>query len=242
MQQRYWLKIGLGAVAVFCVGMGIIVLARRSLAEVKALAHSTRPIGIPLAILPFQVDGERLGKVSRVDLLRSSPDDVSGFRVTVRLQDSAAAGRRLADCKLTLNRPDSFATRGGFGCTPDESASGLKQIGEVVFEPGGAVHAIFAPVASWREHRVQAMRAEAARLEAQGLADSAARLRIEADSAGALIEVRGDSDAALVRIQADSHGARMHIRDRSGREVFRLRADSTGASLSVMADSAGQKR
>jgi hypothetical protein len=241
MQQRYWLKIGLGAVAVFCVGMGIIVLARRSLAEVKALAESTRPIGIPLAMLPFQVDGERLGKVSRIELLRSAPDDVSGFRVTVRLQDSAAVGR-LADCKLTLNRPDSFATRGGFGCTLDESASGLKQIGEVVLEPGGVVHAIFAPVASWREHRVRAMRAEAARLEAQGLADSAARLRIEADSAGALIEVGGDSNAALVRIRADSHGARMHIRDRSGREVFRLRADSTGASLSVMADSAAQKR
>src|ERR1700756_1119167 len=102
MQQRYWLKIGLGAVAVFCVGMGIIVLARRSLAEVKALAESTRPIGIPLAMLPFQVDGERLGKVSRIELLRSAPDDVSGFRVTVRLQDSAAVGR-LADCKLTLN-------------------------------------------------------------------------------------------------------------------------------------------
>jgi len=239
MVQRYWLKIGLGAVAVFGVGMGIITLARRSLAEVKALAHSTRPIGIPLAILPFQVNGERLGKVSRIDFLRTTPDEVSGFRVTVRLQDSAAAGR-LADCKLTLNRPDSFATRGGFACT-SHPAPALKQIGEVVLEPGGVVHAIFAPMDSWREEHVDAMRAEAARLEAQGLADSAARLRIQADSSGALIEVGGDSNAALVRIQADSHGARMHIRDRSGREVLGLRADPTGASLTVSADSAGRK-
>src|SRR5262249_49461519 len=148
----------------------------------------------------------RLGKVSRIEFLRSSPDEVSGFRVTVRLQDSVAVDR-VADCKLILNRPDSFATRGGFACTTNDSASGLKKIGEVVFEPGGAVHAIFAPVGSWREQHVHAMQVEAARLEAQGLADSAARLRIQADSAGALIEVGGDSASALVHIQADSHGA-----------------------------------
>jgi hypothetical protein len=246
MRQRYWLKIALGALAVFAVGMVLIVLARASIGEVKALARSSRPIGIPLAaILPFRVDGRQLGNVRRVELLRTSPHEISGFRLIVRLRDSTGT-THLGDCTLTMNDPDSFATRGGFGCEVGDSGSGhLKRIGEVVFEPGGAVRAIFAPAdhaAPWRGHDFAALQAEVARLQADGLADSAARVRIEADSARALIEVGGDSAGALLRIQADSHGARMQFRDRSGRDVFRLRADPTGASVSVLGDSAAQKR
>jgi len=245
MHQRYWLKIALGALMVFAVGMVVIVLARRSIAEIKALAQSSRPIGIPLAILPFRVDGEQLGNVRRVELLRSSPHEISGFRLMVRLRDSTGT-TRLSDCTLTINDPDSFATRGGFGCEVGDSASGhLKRIGEVVFEPGGAVRAIFAladHAGRWHGHDFAAVQAEVARLQAAGLTDSAARVRIEADSARALIEVSGDSDGALVRIQADSHGARMRLRDRSGREVFGLRADPSGASVSVLGDSTTHKR
>jgi hypothetical protein len=245
MHRRYWLRIGFGAAAVFGVGMALILLARRSIAEVKMLAQSTRPISIPMGILPFKVDGVKLGKVSRLELLRSVPNDVSGFRLLVRLQDSAAAGG-LKECNLTINDPDSFADHGGFSCEAGDSAKGkLERIGEVVFEPGDMVRAIFAPagkVAKWRAGHAAAIETAASKLEARGLADSAARLRVIADSVRALVEIGGTGDSALVRIQADSHGARMRVRDRSGREVLRLRADSTGASLLVSGDSASGKR
>jgi len=240
--QRYWVKIALGAAAVFALGMGLIALARSSLAEIKSLAHSNRPIGVPLALLPFKVDGSDLGTIRRFDLLRSSPDDVSGIRFTVQLRDSASL-RSVRDCVLTAQDPGDSPHRGVFGCSrpSDSAAPRLEQIGEVRFEPGGVVRAVFAPAehAGNRAARENAsLRAQLAGLEAQGLADSAARVSIRADSTQALIEVRGDSGAPLVRIQADSHGARMRIRDRSGKEIFRLNADPGGASLSVLGDSA----
>jgi hypothetical protein len=243
--QRYWVKIALGALAVFGLGMGLIVLGRRSIRELKALAQSDRPIGIPLALMPFQVGGDQLGSIRRFELLRSSPKEVSGIRLTVRLNDSASVAG-LRDCVLTLHEPAAFARHGGFGCVqPSDSAPHLEQIGEVVFEPGGMVRAIFAPAdhaARWRGSDSASLRAELTRLQAERLADSAARVSIRADSARSLIEVRGESSQALVQIQADSQGARMRIRDRSGREVFGMHADSTGASLSVLADSATPKR
>src|SRR5207248_2198506 len=83
---------------------------RASIGEVKALARSSRPIGIPLAAIPpFRVDGEQLGNVRRVELLRTSPHEISGFRLIVRLRDSTGS-TQLGDCTLTINDPDSFAT------------------------------------------------------------------------------------------------------------------------------------
>ena len=240
--QRYWLRIALGATAVFALGMGIIVLARSSIAEVKALATSSRPIGIPLMILPFRLDGTQIGSIRRLELLRRSPSEVSGIRLRVQLQDSTARAG-LSDCRLTMLETQTLGARNGFKCasSTDSAAEHLESIGEVVFEPGGAVQAIFAPAdhaPHWRGRDTASMRAELMRLQAEDLADSAARVSIKADSLGALIDVGRKSERGLVRIQADSHGASMRIRDRSGREIMRMHADSTGAGFSILADSA----
>jgi len=243
--QRYWLKIALGAAAVFGLGMGVIALVSNSIHEVKSVLASNRPIGIPLMILPFRLDGDQIGSIRRLELLRTSPSEVSGIRLTVRLRDSVTSAR-LPDCRLTIYERQALGGQHGFQCrgSSDSAAEHLKQIGEVVFEPGGAVRAIFAPadhVALWGVYDTAAVRAELARLQADGLADAAARVRIKADSAGAVIEV-GRHAEQLVRIQADSHGASMRIRDRSGRNLVRLHADSTGASFSILEDFAGRSR
>jgi len=233
--QRYWLKIALGAVAVFGLGMGVIALVSNSIHEVKSVVASNRPIGIPLMILPFRLDGDQIGSIRRLELLRTSPGEVSGIRLTVRLRDSVTSAQ-IPDCRLTIYERHALGGRHGFQCreSSDSAAEHLKQIGEVVFEPGGAVRAIFAPadhVAPWGTYDTASVRAELARLQADGLADSA----------GAVIEV-GRHAEQLVRIQADSHGASMRIRDRSGRNLVRLHADSTGASFSILEDSAGRSR
>jgi len=233
--QRYWLKIALGAAAVFGLGMGVIALVSNSIHEVKSVVASNRPIGIPLMILPFRLDGDQIGSIRRLELLRTSPGEVSGIRLTVRLRDSVTSAQ-IPDCRLTIYERHALGGRHGFQCreSSDSAAEHLKQIGEVVFEPGGAVRAIFAPadhVAPWGTYDTASVRAELARLQADGLADSA----------GAVIEV-GRHAEQLVRIQADSHGASMRIRDRSGRNLVRLHADSTGASFSILEDSAGRSR
>jgi hypothetical protein len=246
--QRYWNRIAVGALAIFFVGMIAITLVRRVIANLDALARSDRPIGIPLALLPFRLDGDQLGTVRRLELLRSSPKTVTGIRLTVSLQDSTdLAG--LENCTVTLREPQAFGGRHGFVCSSssDSAAEHLQKIGELIVEPGGAVRAILAPAgdaADWRSgfYDTAAAKAELAGLKADGRADSTAQaVVIRADSNRAVIDIRGGSAQSLVQINADSHGAMLRVRNRAGKELLRLHADSAGASLSVSADSAHQR-
>ncbi len=246
--QRYWVRIAAGALAVFAIGMVCISLVRSGIARFQALAKSDRPIGIPLALLPFRLAGDQLGTVRRLELLRSSPSEVSGVRLTVRLQDSSAAAN-LRDCAVTLPGPQVLG-RDGFICSSpaDSAAEHLEKIGEIVVEPGGLVRALLVPgdhAAHWRAdlYDTAAARAELEALKAERLADSTAQaVVISADSTHAVIDIRGDSARSLVRIHADSHGATLRVRNRAGRDVVRLRADPSGASLTVSSDSSSPKQ
>ena len=250
--QRYWVRIALGAVAVFAVGMMLIALVRHGIRGAESLARSSRPIGIPLALLPFRLDGDQLGSVRRLELLRSAPKKVTGFRLVVRLQDSSTVDE-VRSCTITVREPVAFGGREGFTCASaaDSAADHLERIGEIVIEPGGVVRAILAPRAQAEEWRATfydtvAAQAELAGLKAQQLADSsAAAVTIRADSTHAIIDIRGTSAKPLVQIQADSHGASLRVHNKAGKEVFRMQAESDAASLSVSSDSAsagGHKR
>ena len=244
--QRYWLRIALGAAAIFVLGMGVITLARNSIAELQALATSTRPISIPLVIMPFRLNSTQIGTVRRLDILRRSPRQVSGIRLTVRLDDSVTAAR-LPDCRVTLFEPEGFADGSGFRCVgaADSAAQNLKLIGEIAFEPSGVVRALFAPADHadhWQSHDSAEIRAELAKLQARNLSDSALGAVIRADSLGTLIDIGSKSGKGLVHIQADSHGVSLQIRDRSGRKIVQLQADPAGARLSVLADSVRSAR
>lgn len=246
--QRYWTKIGLGAGVVFIVGMVFITMFRNGIHQFEAMTSSDRPIGIPLALLPFRVEGDRLGTVRRLELLRSTPKRVTGIRLTVKLQDSTALGH-LEDCTLTIREPAVFGGRDGFGCSSatDSASERLERIGEIVIEPSGAVRAILAPaadVAEWRAslYDTAAAQAELAALKSEQLADSAARaVVVQADSTHAIIDIRGDSARSLLQLRADSHGAVLRVRSRSGNQILRMHADSTGASLTIGSDSSSPR-
>jgi hypothetical protein len=224
-------------------------LAPSVIANVQAVAKSDRPIGIPLALLPFRLAGEELGTVRRLELMRSSPQEVSGVRLTVRLKDSTEA-ESLRDCTVTLLGHQVFGGREGFVCSSpgDSAAEQLEKIGEIVVEPGGLVRALFIPgdhAANWRAdlYDTSTARAELEALKAERLADSTARaVVISADSAGAVIDIRADSSRSLVQIHADPHGAILRVRNRAGNDIVRLRADSTGASLTVSSDSSSSPK
>ncbi len=215
--QRYWLRIGLRALAIFAGGMILISLARNGINGVRQLVRSADPISIPLATtLPFQLDGQSVGKVNRLELLRKEPRKVSGVRLQVTLGDSVVA-QRVGHCALAWG--DSVAGHGemSFWCTnPGDSARHhLVPFGEIVFQPSGAVQGVLVPASMARKWR-------------SGL---------DADSGTAM----GGLVAAEAEFKADSHGAALRIRDRSGREVLRLRADSAGASVEVAGDSAASR-
>ncbi|HEX5386946.1 MAG TPA: hypothetical protein VFW66_09625 [Gemmatimonadales bacterium] len=132
----------------FVVGMGLIAAVHHGVLRAKTLAHSTEPVDIPLAMLPFQVDGSKLGTLRGIEFTRSAPDDVTGMRVSVRLSDSGKA-KLLDGCVLAIGSANvqSDARSLGFRCLRggDSSLAGLKRFGEVVLQPGGVVLSVMVP-------------------------------------------------------------------------------------------------
>ena len=104
--RNYWLRIGLGAFGVFAVGMLLWNLGQAGKRRVEHMVESADPITIPLALIPFQVDGQSLGTLRQVQILRSDPKKVEAVNFRVRLADSIADAR-LESCVLV---------EGGRGC------------------------------------------------------------------------------------------------------------------------------
>lgn len=241
--RTYWLKIVLGALAVFAVGMAFRAAFLSVKAKVKEVAQSSDPITIPLAFVPFRLEGMRLGTFDHAVLIRKSPKQVSSIRLGVKLTDSSASSR-LTGCDLlahlTPDQPDRPGRHGprvefddaDFTCVKGDSveAHGAERFGEVGFEPGNFNLALYLPSDVARDlrrewssgsHRDQG---EAARAEAMGDSIAAAAERMgdsisEAtsrmgDSLSRAGALRGDSIARAARRYADSvRGNAQHLRD-----------------------------
>ena len=126
--RSYWFKIVLGALAIFFVGYGGVWFARTRIAHVKHVIGSTDPITIPLAFLPFTLDGQRVGTFRRVTIRRDSPERVSGVDIRVTLTDSAAPLPE--GCRLTTADPHNFSPESGFRCAGSEDSS-LVEFGSI---------------------------------------------------------------------------------------------------------------
>jgi len=145
--RNYWLKILLGALAVFAVGMVGVTLARRGIAGVERVVASDQPLTIPLGLVPFELQGERLGKLDHVTLIRKSPQEVTAVELEIKLADSLVA-RGLAGCRLVAN----METRGDSGVdirvgphaatvfycagADDSSTTDLLEYGHATLQPG----------------------------------------------------------------------------------------------------------
>lgn len=146
--RNYWLKILLGALAVFMVGMIGVTLARRGIAGVERVVASDQPLTIPLGLVPFELQGERLGKLDHVTLMRKSPQEVTAVELEVNLADSLVA-RGLSGCRLVANmetRGDSgIDIRVGrrastvfycAGADDDSTTADLLEYGHATLQPG----------------------------------------------------------------------------------------------------------
>jgi hypothetical protein len=145
--RNYWLKILLGALAVFMVGMIGVTLARRGIAGVERVVASDQPLTIPLGLVPFELQGERLGKLDHVTLMRKSPQEVTAVELEINLADSLVA-RGLSGCRLVAN----METRGDSGIdirvgprastvfycagADDSTTADLLEYGHATLQPG----------------------------------------------------------------------------------------------------------
>ena len=227
--RSYWTRIALGALAIFIVGMIGLTLVRRGIGSVQGVVHGSGPISIPLAFIPFQLHGDKLGSLERVTLRREAPNRVTSVELEVKLSDSVLA-RGLEGCRLAANldsegpgRPGISVQRGPFAegsfwCAKDDSADvALVEYGHAVFHPGDVTVPLLLP---------------------RSLVDELQNLDLGHDSTPPPAKAQVDSILAATELSADSVDS---VRDRmidSLRAEGRRRADSARRVLRQMADSA----
>lgn len=228
--RNYWVKIALGALAVFAIGMMGVALARRGIHRAQTVANSNDPISIPLAFIPFKLAGQRLGTLRNLTLERDSPQRVSQVRLTVELADSAALAR-LGHCRVAADfdwdrSPNGVSVsrehydRGTFRCVPqDSTAAGMLQYGSVTFEPADLTVPLLLPQSAVND------------LRKGDFGDSAV------DSITTVAEQRADSLTSAAERRADSLEAMGDSLASSLEERSARRADSIRTAVQHAVDS-----
>jgi hypothetical protein len=239
--RNYWLRIALGAVAIFTVGMIGISLAKQGVGRVRGVVEGSGPVSIPLAFVPFTLDGSKLGTVDKVTLLRDAPKRISAVEVHVKLKDSLLAGG-LVGCRLAANldkgsdgegahlRAGQFSG-GVFSCLPShDSIAQFREFGRAFLEPGSVSVPLLLP---------SDMVDDLKKGDFHSKEDSSSTAEEQADSIQEAIQAKADSISAAAEKHADSIMARtQHLVDSLQREG-RRRADSTRLAHRRMADSLG---
>lgn len=134
--RNYWLKIALGAIGVFLLGLIVVTIGRKAKSTVVSTFESTDPISLPIPFVDFKLDGRKLGEVSRVVLLRNEPSHIASVTVVLKLADSLRAG--LQHCILTVDNVDQLNDNSTFRCqtAADTSGQTLVPFGRVAFKGG----------------------------------------------------------------------------------------------------------
>jgi hypothetical protein len=239
--RNYWLRIALGAAAIFVVGMIGVTLARQGVGRVRGVMEGSGPITLPVAFVPFKLDGRKLGSVNKVVLLRDAPKSISSVELEIKLGDSTLA-RGLAGCHLAANfdaqhKPGDVRTHadpfssGVFSCLDrSDSVPQFQVFGRAVFQPGDVSVPLLLPndiVDDLKQGQFGSQDEDSIGAAAEARADSiAAAADAQADSISTVAEARADSIVARSEWLVDS----------LQKEGIR-RADSTRRAVGRMADS-----
>jgi hypothetical protein len=144
--RNYWLKIAFGAVVIFAIGMVGLSIVRHGVARVNTVVAGSGPINIPLAFLPFELNGERLGTMKRLTLHRVAPRHVTQVNLEIELSDSLVA-QGIAGCRLAANLEEDSGeqginieggrfAKGTFWCLQEVDSTEHVEYGQVSFRPG----------------------------------------------------------------------------------------------------------
>jgi hypothetical protein len=233
--RSYWMRILLGAVAIFAIGMIGVTFYRRSAEKVHEVVAGAGPLSIPLPFVPFELDGNRLGKVERLVVNRDAPKKVSSVDLEVKLDDSLVA-QGLAGCRLAANVESDTSnprdlnvhvSRKGreafFSCAGDDSS--LVEFGTVHLSPGDLTVPLLIP-----ESLADQLRSG----NWESGPDSADALAEHAESLAGRGERSADSMERRQDVRAESLAAAGRRLGDSLRRVGQLRADSV---LRELADS-----
>ncbi len=212
MSPAYWVKIALGALAIFVVGMLITTGIRKGHDQVEYIVDGSGPISVPLLGLSFRLDGQPIGGIERLRLLRSSPRQIDSVIVLVKLSDGASVDW-IDGCRLTVRDAKQLNEETSFICADSAAAADLDLIpfGHVEFKPSGRVVAVWLPeevAADLRTTRV-----------GDGAAHDTGDVDIRTADAGVSVTVNGQS----VNVSGgDSAAGGVVVINRGGERVIRV--------------------
>jgi hypothetical protein len=246
--RSYWLRIALGALAIFTVGMIGRALINRGIGSVKGVVEGSGPLSIPLAFIPFELSGNKLGTFERVTLQRTAPRSVSSVRIEVKLADSAVA-RGLEGCRLAANLDEDSSgdhniniekgrfAEGTFWCADNAAAdTALVEYGEAVFQPGDVTVPLYLPHGLVAELQNVHFDGEDSTSAAEAAVDAAVEAAIDS-TVEAVVDSTVAAEQARARIGPQ---VKARMLDSLRTEGMR-RADSARRELSRMADSTARK-
>lgn len=218
--NKLWIRIGLGAAFVFASGLFVVSLGRQVKQSVMGKMEHGGQFRVPLNLLPFKIDNERLGSIQSVDVQKTGRH-VERVSFVVELSDPDRIGE-FEHCLLAVDGP---GRDGFFSCVEEgsEAASEFKTVGEVRIEPTGVVRPLV----------VSARDADDWFVDRGG---EAQEVKIQANADGAVIRVVDENGRKVVHLTADSQGAVLRVRDENGKDVVNMRANASGLDLKVKKD------
>ncbi len=220
--RNFWLKILLGALGIFAIGMIGVTIVRKGVAKVHNVVESSDPITIPLGLIPFVLSGERLGNLDHVTLNRESPQRVSDVELEVNLTDSLLA-RGLSGCRLAANfgsdstkKGINIQTREGMGdntfyCAPGDSMPpDLVEFGVALLQPGDVEVPLLLPLDVVTDLQTldfdhDSAAGDSIRVDVPDADSIKAEVARELEAAGVQVR-RGDSARASARASARRFG------------------------------------
>ena len=216
--RNYWIKIVLGALAVFAVGM----IVAKGIGRVKHAATTSGTIEFPLAFIPFRVNDTALGDLKRVRIHRAAPDTVRSVDLRVELHDSLALAR-LQDCILVIHDVENLNNRTTFECAAaaDTAGQDLVPFGMIEVRGTGAEFPFLLPRSAAGPAHASDAGWERAAEYGDSIADA---IEERADSIAEAAEMMADSLRTIEMERADS------IREEGMRRADSVRSAGVGAS------------
>jgi hypothetical protein len=217
--RNYWLRILLGAVAIFAVGMVGVTLARQGVGRVRGVVEGSGPITLPVGFLPFKLDGERIGTIKSIKIIRNAPKEVRSVNVAVRLADSVGPNR-LDPCILVAQGFENIDSETTVLCSTAKDTVGedLAVVGGINLSPGNRSFKLFMP-----RDAIQELTDSDFVFVGE---DSASTLGRREDSIAQAAEHLTDSILEAKRPQLESLGVDVPRRARSPRNATPRVADS----------------
>jgi hypothetical protein len=195
--RNYWLRIFFGALAIFAVGMVGVTLARQGAGKLHGVVEGSGPITLPVAFIPFKLDGEKIGTIQRIKIYRTTPNHVRSINVRVRLADSVSPGR-LDPCILVAEGYEDINSKTTVLCSTAEDTVGenLVAVGQIALSKNNRTFNLYMP----REALQQLTDSDVVFVGE----DSMAARGVSEDSIAAQAERRADSIVETHRPKLDS--------------------------------------